>query len=83
MKRHEWPPIWISHLRRRVLHENTKLFAAHWVYEDGSEVSPRTCESWEQGVRRPPLYIRQHMTNVLYRLRHRQGKYIRMPTEND
>ena len=81
MKRHEWPPSWIRYLRRQVLQENTWMFSRHWVSEDGQGVSRRTVESWEQGLRRPPLYIRQHMSTVLYRLRNRHGMAITMPGE--
>ena len=79
MKQHSWPPHHIKHLRRSILQENCRFFAAHWATEDGDGISPRTVESWEQGRRRPPLFIRQHMSRVLYRLRQRHGRYIRMP----
>jgi DNA-binding transcriptional regulator YiaG len=80
MSQHKWPPSWIKYLRRRILRENTRFFAAHWVYEDGHTVSPRTIEAWEQGRRRPPLYVRRHMSRVLYRL-NRKGAEITMPTQ--
>ena len=81
MRQHAWPPHWISHLRRTVLRENTKYFAAHWAQEDGSSISGRTVEAWEQGRRRPSLFVRQHMSRVLYRLRNREERTIRMPPE--
>jgi DNA-binding transcriptional regulator YiaG len=80
MSQHQWSPAWIRCLRRTVLRENTRFFAAHWVYEDGKEISPRTVEAWEQGRRRPPLYVRRHMSRVLYRL-NRKGANIQMPTQ--
>jgi DNA-binding transcriptional regulator YiaG len=82
MRQHEWPPHHITFLRRQVLREDVDFFAAHWVKEDGSNVSGRSVEAWEQGRRKPSLFIRQHMSRVLYRLRNRQGRTIRMPSEN-
>jgi hypothetical protein len=80
MSQHRWPPSWIKYFRRTVLRENTRFFAAHWVSEDGREISPRTVEAWEQGRRRPPLYVRRHMSHVLYRL-NRKGANITMPPQ--
>ena|GEM_PF-5373273 len=64
------------------MREDTRYFASHWAKEDGSEISGRTVEAWEQGRRQPSLFIRQHMSRVLYRLRNIQGRTIRMPSED-
>jgi DNA-binding transcriptional regulator YiaG len=81
MRQHAWPPHHIAFLRRTVLREDTRYFASHWAKEDGSGISARTVEAWEQGRRKPSLFIRQHLSRVLYRLRNRHGQTIRMPSK--
>jgi DNA-binding transcriptional regulator YiaG len=81
MRQHAWPPHHIKHFRRNVLRENVRYFASHWATENGVGISGRTVEAWEQGRRKPSLFIRQHMSRVVYRLRNHHGQTIRMPSE--
>ena len=80
LRRDAWPPSHIRYARRTILKENVNFFAAHLVREGGVPVSRRSIESWEQGRRRPSLYIRLHLTRIMYRLI-KQGVQIAMPTE--
>ena len=86
-RQHDWPPVAIRHFRRNILRENVTNFAAHWVSEAGVPVSPRTVEAWEQETaqgrprRFPPLYVRQHMSRVFYRLRQKSATPINIPKD--
>ena len=80
LRRDAWVPSWIMYLRRDVLRENVRAFSAHWCSEDGLAFSPRTVEAWEQGRRKPPLFVRLAMTRNVVRLR-KLGHVINLPDE--
>jgi len=80
LRRDAWVPSWIKYLRRRILHESTSAFAAHWCSEDGLAFSARTVEAWEQGRRKPNLFVRRAMTRNVIRLR-KLGHVINLPDE--
>jgi hypothetical protein len=80
LRRDAWVPSWIKYLRRRILRESTLAFAAHWCSEDGLAYSARTVEAWEQGRRKPPLFVRLAMTRNVIRLR-KLGHIINLPDE--
>ena len=56
----------VKEARRYVLRENTRVFAARWG------VSPRSVESWEQGIRAPKEDVQQAIRQLAARTARRR-----------